>query len=108
MTDTLCDSIIPYIYWFENGFGKLSLPMAIANMVLIIITVITVKGIEFSLLYVPPIILVVVAGCVAVGWFLERYSINSRIATHVTKNQNPMLNEMYEDIKSIKLKLGGP
>lgn len=99
---TLVDTIIPYYYWFKNGFGEISVPMALVNLALLVVTMITVKGIYIPLWIVPIIAVVVICACVGVGWFFEKYDINSRIATHVTKKQNPMLNEMFEILKKME------
>jgi len=102
---TLTDKLIPYYYWFKNGFGEISLPLGLFNFATIVIIAFTQKGIEISLYAVPFIALGIIIGLVFVGWFMEHYDVNSRLAIHAITKQNPMLNEMCEDIKAIKAKL---
>lgn len=102
---TIADVLIPYYYWFKNGFGEISLPMGLISFASIIIVLLAQKGIEISMIMIPFVAVAICGLCTGIGWFMQTYDINSRMAILVTTKQHPMLNEMYEDIKSIKKQL---
>lgn len=102
---TVVDKLIPLYYWFKTGFGETSIPLALVNFTTIVFVALTQRGIEISLLTIPLIASGIMVGVVFIGWFMEKYDVNSRLATHAITKQNPMLNEMYDDIKVIKYKL---
>ena len=98
---TFTDTIIPYYYWFKSGFGEISLPMGLINLALLIVTMMTVKGIYIPMWIIPIIAVVVIIGCTFVGWFFQHYEINGRIATLVIQKQNPELDQLCKGVKEL-------
>jgi hypothetical protein len=101
VTMTITDTLIPYYYWFKTGFGEMSLPLGLFNFATIIIIALTQKGIYIPLFAIPIIAVVVIIGCVFIGWFLQHYGINGRIATLVIQKQNPELDQLCRGVKEL-------
>jgi hypothetical protein len=99
---TLTDKLIPIYYWFKTGFSEVSLPIALFNFTTIIFVALTQRGIEITLIAIPLIGACIGIGVIVIGRFMERYEINSRLATHAIEKQNPVLKEMYEMLKKME------
>jgi hypothetical protein len=102
---TLTDKAIPYWVWFTMGFAVVSMMLGIANFGLIVVAVITLKGLYIPAWAVVVIGLAVAAFCVGVGWFFIRYDIQNRITHYLNANANPQINQIQDDLNAIKKRL---
>jgi hypothetical protein len=102
---TFADRLIPYYWWFKSGFAETSLPLSMVNLALLIITMLTVRGINIPLLMLPVIAGAVILFCIGVGWFFETYGITGRLNSRITTKQNPEIYEMCQNVKKIIEKL---
>jgi hypothetical protein len=99
---TLTDKLIPYYVWFTYGFGFISNPIAIVNFGMLLITLITVKGIYVASWMIPVIVGLDIIACIAVGHYFEKYNIWNRITSHQNIKMNPQIKQMSDDITEIK------
>jgi uncharacterized membrane protein AbrB (regulator of aidB expression) len=105
---TITDKLIPVYVWFTYGFGTVQLPMGIVNLVLIITTLITVKGIYVPIWILPVVVVVVAAGCILLGYWFTKYGIWNRTTSYTNQNANPEIAKIHADIQLIKRHLGIP
>lgn len=102
---TLTDKLIPYEVWFEYGFGKISLLIGIINFGMLFITMITVKGIYIPAWMIIIFTLIIIALCIIIGYFFEKYAIWNRITSHLNLRVNPEVKQMLQDTQDIKKEL---
>lgn len=102
---TLTDKLIPYEVWFEYGFGKISLLIGIINFGMLFITMITVKGIYIPAWMIIIFTLIIIALCIIIGYFFEKYAIWNRITSHLNLRVNPEVKQMLQDTQDIKNEL---
>jgi hypothetical protein len=105
---TVTNKLIPFYVWFLMGFGIVSILMGIINFGMNIVTMFTVKGIFMPLWAIPIAMIILTATCIAIGWFFETYTIQTRISSHTNRNLNSEFNQMIGDIKAIKKALDIP
>jgi len=103
---TVTDKLVPYYIWLTFGFSNISTFVGIINFGILLITLITVKGI-----YIPAWAIIFIAGilimfCTTIGYFFDNYTVWKRIVSYQNKNVNPELSRLCEDVDKIKKKLG--
>ena len=102
---TFIDWIIPYYAWFKFGYADVSLPMAIISVSGVLLTLVTVKGMDVSLGVIVIAVASVVGVCIAYGYISVKYNFQNRVNDYLNRNTNPhvaMIPKMAEDIEKIK------
>jgi uncharacterized membrane protein YidH (DUF202 family) len=99
---TIIDKTIPFYVWFATAFGLISMVIGIANFAMLFVTLITVKGYDIPAIAIPAITIVLLGGCIALGFVMERYNFQNRVYRHVNTNQNPQMKQISEDVSEIK------
>jgi hypothetical protein len=99
---TTIDRLVPFYVWFALGFGVVSLFIAIINFGMILITLLTVKGISVPSWSVIAVAISLFVGLTFVGWFFVRYDIQNRIAEYQNLNMNPQIKQIADDVKWLK------
>ena len=102
---TATDSFIHIYYWLKCGLSEISLPMSVINFVTIITVLFTQKGIFVPMWVIPVVAIVVIAGCVFIGWFNQKYDIYSRTNSIINQQMNPEIKQISDDVKAIKASL---
>jgi hypothetical protein len=105
---TFFDTMIKLAAWFMYGFGIVSMMIGIANFGMILVTVITVKGIDIPLWAIPALGTIVIVFCTAVGYFFKKYGIWEKITSYNNTQTNPEIKQVCQDVKDIKKHLGLP
>lgn len=99
---TVVDRCIPLYVWFAAAFGPMAMVISAINFGMIVVTLITVKGIYVPSWMVPVVAISIVLFSVATGYVMERYDIMNRILYHQNLNQNPQMKQISEDVATIK------
>lgn len=99
---TIVDKTIPFYVWFATAFGLISMVIGIANFAMLLVTLITVKGFYIPTIAIPVLTIMLLAGCIALGFVMERYDFQNRVYQHVNTNQNPQMKQISEDVGEIK------
>lgn len=99
---TFTDRIIPFYVWFLYGFGIISVFMAIINFGANLVTMITVKGIFVPVSAIPLVGGILLALCILIGHYFEKYSIWNRITSHQNQNMNPEIRQVSADVQETK------
>lgn len=102
---TITDKIIPYYVWFGMGYGTISLFIAMINFGMLLVTLLTVRGIAIPGWMIAVVAATVMTACITVGWFLTKYDIQNRIAEYQNMNLNPQIRQIAEDARYIREKL---
>ena len=102
---TRVDRFIPYQFWFEYGIGKLGIYIGMVNLGLLIVTMLTVKGIYFPVWSIIPIAIAIVLFCTFFGWFLDTYNIMGRLGSHMNQRGNPELLILLESMARLERKI---
>jgi hypothetical protein len=99
---TITDRIIPFYVWFFYGFGIISVFMAIINFGANLVTMITVKGIFVPVSAIPLVGGILLALCILIGYFFEKYDVWNRITSHQNQNMNPEIRQVSKDVQETK------
>jgi hypothetical protein len=99
---TLVDRLIPLYVWFAAAFGPMAMAISAINFGMIVVTLITVKGIYVPAWMVPVVATIIIIFSIATGYVLERYDVMNRILHHQNLNQNPQMKQISEDVAAIK------
>jgi hypothetical protein len=100
--------LIPLWAWFVYGFGVISILIGIVNFGMILVAVITVKGISVPLWVIPVVSVFMIALCTATGYLFLRYNIWNRVTSYQNQQTNPEIKELCQNVKDIKKHLGMP
>jgi hypothetical protein len=91
--------------WLTFGVGLVGLLMGIASFCMNATTLATVKGIYVPMWQVPIVFLIILLGCVFIGWAWDHFQFWSAVNSRSNDVQNPQFKELCEDIKKIKEKM---
>ena len=104
----LVDYLVAVQLWFEYGFARVSIVLAAVNTGMLIVTVITVKGLYVPLWVVPSVVAVVCVACVVAGYYYETRGIWGKMISRQNRNMNPEFVRLCDDVEKIKRKLEIP
>jgi hypothetical protein len=104
-TKDIINKYVPVQLWFEFGFNKLSLLMAAFNTGMLVITMITVKGIYIPLWMLPIAVTLLILTCIIVGYYFDRWGIWKELISRQNRYMNPEFVKLCEDVEKIKKKL---
>jgi membrane-bound ClpP family serine protease len=96
------DRVIPFYVWFGYGFATISVFIGIINFGMLVVTMITVKGIYVPSWAVVILALLVFVVCVSTGYLFDKYKIWKRITSYQNIHANPELKGIYDDVKCIR------
>jgi len=99
---TTTDTVIPYYVWFTFGSNVISIVISTLNFGMILVTLITVRGIQVPLWMIPAVAAMYALACIATGYFFEKYKIWDRITSHQNVNANPQMRDLIVDVAEIK------
>lgn len=78
MEDTTFNNFIPLYVWFTFGFSLMGIVVSMLNFGMLVVTVITVKGIIVPVWIIIPVGAVLISICVLVGYLSEKHKIWGR------------------------------
>ena len=104
----LLDGTIKLLAWFIYGFGIVSMMIGIANFGMILVTVITIKGIDIPLWAIPALGISVIVFCTAIGYAFKKYGIWEMVTSYNNQQTNPEIKQLCQDVKDVKKHLGLP
>jgi hypothetical protein len=99
---TATDRLVPFYVWFILGFGIISILIGIVNFGMNVVTMFTVKGIYMPFWIIPIAVGGMIAICIFIGWFFEKFDIWNRIVSHQNRKMNPEIRQMADDIHEMK------
>ena len=92
--------------WLTFGVGLVGLLMGIASFCMNATTLATVKGMYVPLWEVPIVFLIIIVGCIFIGWAWEHFkfweSVNSRSQNLQNKEFVIMYAQINQNTKNIK------
>lgn len=99
---TLVELIIDLEFWFEYGIAKFGFYISIANFVLMVTTLLTVKGIFFPVWGIIPVGVALASCIVIIGYFLDTRRIMGRLNSRMNTRGNPEFLKMIDDVNEIR------
>lgn len=91
--------------WFLWGFQTVSVIFALTNFGMLLVTLLTVKGIYVPVLVIIPAVILLVMICIFTGYLLIRFSVQQRAQSYNNMNANPEIRELTELVRKIAEKV---
>jgi hypothetical protein len=105
MDNQTVNNIVPIYVWFTFGFSLMGIAVSMLNFGMLVVTMVTVKGIVVPVWIIIPVGAGLVTVCILVGYFSEKYKIWGKIVSRQNRNANPEVNQIANDVKEIKAML---
>ena len=94
--------IVKLWVWFQTGYTPASIVLAIGNMGMLLITLLTVKGIYIPLWMICVIGGLIASGCIVLGHFWFTRNVQKGVQSYMNKNGNPEFKHLCDEVTEIK------
>ncbi len=91
---------------FISGFAVVAMFIGIVNFGMIVVTMLTVRGIMVPAYLGAAAVLIAIAGCVLIGYVFEKTKFWDRITHHQNQAMNPEVREIHQIVQKIADQVG--
>jgi hypothetical protein len=102
---TFVNTLAGWYVRFVAGFSMIAIFIGMINFGMILVTMLTVRGIEVPVWFAGIAFVCVMATCTWVGYTFEKYHVWDSITSHQNQTMNPEIREVITLLKKISDKV---